>query len=145
MASEIPNSRRTKIVLTVDTEPSIAGAFVNPSHTPLLHEPVAGEINGKSEALGFITEMLSRHNLAATFFVEAAHTRFFGTRAMGAYVERLVRAGQDVQLHLHPNWLSFEGGKLVQNTPNTDNCRAMPAERLTALIAEGSDQIADWA
>ena len=51
---------RTKVVLTVDTEPSIAGAFANPSQTPLLHEPVAGEINGRSEALGFMIETLSR-------------------------------------------------------------------------------------
>ena len=136
--------RRMKVVLTVDTEPSIAGAFANPSHTPLLHEPVAGEINGRSEALGFMTETLSRHNLAATFFVETAHIRFFAPRAMGAYVERLVRAGQDVQLHLHPTWLSFEDGKLALDAPHTDNCCVMPAERLAALIAEGANQIADW-
>ena len=54
---------RTKVVLTVDTEPSIAGAFANPSQAPLLHEPVAGEINGRSEALGFMIETLSRCDL----------------------------------------------------------------------------------
>ena len=43
---------KTKVVLSVDTEPSIAGAFVIPAHKPLLHEPVAGEVNGRSEALG---------------------------------------------------------------------------------------------
>ena len=114
MAGEARNSRRTKVVVTVDTEPSIAGAFANPDHTPLLQGPVAGEIDGRSEALGFLIETLCRHDLAATFFVETVHTRYFGDLAMGVYAEQLVRAGQDVQLHLHPNWLSFEGGNPVR-------------------------------
>ena len=42
---------KTKVVLTVDTEPSIAGAFSgNEAATPLIHEPVAGVVEGKSEA-----------------------------------------------------------------------------------------------
>jgi hypothetical protein len=135
---------RTKVVLTVDTEPSVAGAFADPRHRPLLDEPVAGDVNGSSEALGFLIETLSRHGLAATFFVETVHTRYFGERAMGGYVEQLLRAGQDVQLHLHPNWLSFEHGKLKPGPPHTDNCREMSLERLAALIAEGANQIADW-
>ena len=135
---------RTKVVLTVDTEPSIAGAFANPSQAPLLHEPVAGEINGRSEALGFMIETLSRCDLTATFFVETVHTRFFGTLAMGGYVERLVRAGQDVQLHLHPNWLSFADGHLRPGPPHTDNCREMSVKSLSALISEGADQIRSW-
>ena len=135
---------RTKVVLTVDTEPSIAGAFANPSQAPLLHEPVAGEVNGRSEALGFMIETLSRCDLTATFFVETVHTRFFGTLAMGGYVERLVRAGQDVQLHLHPNWLSFADGHLRPGPPHTDNCRDMSVKSLGALISEGADQIRSW-
>ena len=83
-------------------------------------------------------------SLAATFFVETAHTRYFGDLAMGFYAERLVRAGQDVQLHLHPNWLSFEDGKLRSDPPHTDNCREMSVEPLAALIAEGAGRIADW-
>ena len=144
MTGEARNFRRTKVILTVDTEPSIAGAFANPDHTPLLDEPITGEINGRSEALGFLIETLRSHDLAATFFVETAHTRCFGDLAMGGYAQRLVRAGQDVQLHLHPNWLSFESGELRLNSPHTDNCHEMSVEPLAALIAEGADQITDW-
>ncbi len=99
---------KTKVVLTVDTEPSIAGALrENEFHTPLIHEPVAGVVDGKSEALGFLAETLSGHGLVATFFVETVHTRYFPDTVMGGYVDHLLRAGQDVQLHLHPCWLSF--------------------------------------
>lgn len=144
MTDKERKSGRTKVVLTIDTEPSVAGAFADPRHAPLLHEPVSGEVNGRSEALGFLIETLCRHGLAATFFVETLHTRCFGEHAMGRYAERLAHAGQDVQLHLHPNWLSFEGGKLRSGPPHTDDCREMSAEPLAAVIAEGADRIADW-
>ena len=126
-------------------EASIAGAFWgNEGATPLIHEPVAGEVNGKSEALGFIVETLRRHGLVATFFVETAHTRYFSDRMMGGYVDRLLRADQDVQLHLHPCWLSFKDGKLDRSNFVTDHCHELETERLAALISEGADQIRTW-
>src|SRR6516162_5741615 len=80
---------KTKVVLTVDTEASIAGAFGgNKAHTPLIHELVAGMVDGKSEALGFLVETLSRYGLVATFFVVTVQSRYFSDRAMGDYVER---------------------------------------------------------
>lgn len=140
-----PNSTlRTKVALTVDLEPSIAGAFIDPDCKPVLHEPVAGEIDGKSEALGFLIEILSRHCLTATFFVEVAHTRYFGDRAMGGYVERLLHAGQDVQLHLHPCWLSFRESRLMPGKPLTDKCSEIGVAQLAELIGEGASQIAAW-
>jgi hypothetical protein len=136
---------KTKVVLTVDTEPSLAGAFWgNEAATPLIHEPVAGVVEGKSEALGFLVETLSRHDLVATFFVETVHTRYFSDGMMGSYVERLLRADQDVQLHLHPSWASFEDGKLDRANLVTDHCHELETDRLTALIDEGADQIRTW-
>ena len=136
---------KTKVVLTVDTEPSIAGAFWrNEAATPLIHEPVAGMVEGRSEALGFLVETLTSHGLVATFFVETVHTRYFSDRMMGGYVERLLRAHQDVQLHLHPCWLSFKDGKLDRSNLVTDHCHELETGRLTALIGEGADQIRTW-
>jgi len=136
---------KTKVVLTVDTEPSIAGAFrENEVNTPLIHEPVAGVVDGKSEGLGFLVETLSKHGLVATFFVETVHTRYFPDTVMGGYVDRLLRAGQDVQLHLHPCWLSFEDGKFDRFNPATDHCHELETGDLATLIGEGADQIAAW-
>ena len=77
---------RTRVIITVDTEPSIAGAFADPAgKAPLLHEPVWGEVDGESQALGFMIRTLGRHGLAATFFVETAHTAYFPDHLMGHY------------------------------------------------------------
>lgn len=136
---------KTRVVLTVDTEPSIAGAFSNPqTDTPLIDEPVAGEVAGRSEGLGFLVATLVRHGLQATFFVETAHTAYFPPDRMGRYVDQLQAAGQDVQLHLHPSWLSFENGRLAPGAKVTDHCSELGRARLAELISAGSEQIRAW-
>ena len=136
---------KTLVVLTVDTEASIAGALGDPEGCePLLHEPVAGEIGGKSEALGFMIETLSEHDLRATFFVEALHTRYFPASAMATYVEQLMTAGQDVQLHLHPAWINFENGRPRRSDLVSDNCSELDLDLLAELMDEGAAQIKGW-
>ena len=55
-------------------------------------------------ALPATLDILQRHGLRGTFFVEPLFSARFGPQ----YLERIVRliedAGQDVQLHLHPEW-----------------------------------------
>ena len=137
--------KRTKVVLTVDTEASIAGAFGgNDACTPLIHELVAGMVGGRSEGLGFLVDTLSRYGLIATFFVETTQTRYFPDSVMGDYVDGLMRAGQDIQLHLHPCWLAFENGKLDLSNLVTDHCHELETGRLTALIGEGAERIGAW-
>ena len=48
--------------------------------------------------------LLARHGLKATFFVDPMPTMVFGLDAIRPVVEAIVAAGQEVQLHLHPNW-----------------------------------------
>ena len=140
-----PQGKKTKVVLTVDTEPSVAGAFDDPSRpAPLLHEPVWGSVNGRSEALGFLIRTLSQHDLTATFFVETVHTTYFSDAPMGQYVEKLLDAGQDVQLHLHPCWRSFVQGEFRPENKVTDHCSAIDRETLAALIAKGAAQLRAW-
>lgn len=136
---------RTRVVLTVDTEPSVAGAFTDPvANPPLLHEPVWGKVDGRSEALGFLIDTLTRHGLRATFFVEAVHTTWFPPAAMGGYVDQLLAAGQDVQLHLHPVWLCFRNGGHNGWSRVTDHCSELPLAELVELIEQGSRQIRSW-
>jgi hypothetical protein len=136
---------KTKVVLTVDVEPSVAGGFVQGgSNTPLLREPIGASVHGKSEGLGFILETLRRHNLVATFFVETVHTHYFSDNAMGQYVEALLWAGQDVQLHLHPCWLTFERRRFDWPAIVTDHCHQLKMDRLISLIEEGIGKITAW-
>ena len=141
----LSDGTKTKVELTVYTEPSVAGAFDDPSrHAPLLHEPVWGSVKGTSEALGFLIRTLGRHDLIATFFVETVHTAYFSDAPMGRYVEKLLEADQDVQLHLHPCWRSFLEGEFRPENKVTDHCSAIDRETLAALIADGAAQLLAW-
>lgn len=136
---------KTKVVITIDVEPSAADVFADgEANIPLLDEPVWCEVNGESQGLGFIIRTLEKHDQKATFFVEAAHLNYFPPSAMGKYVARLVDAGQDVQLHLHPLWLSFEAGRRRSAEVHTDHCGEMDVTALAKLMTEGCDQIEKW-
>lgn len=133
---------KTRVAITIDTEPSVAGAFAEPSrYKPLLHEPVWGAVNGKSEALGFAVETLQSHGLCGSFFVETVHLTYFPAAEMGGYVRWLHAAGQDIQLHLHPVWSRFDGARYAAQN---DRCADLPEERLAELIVEGAARIRDW-
>ena len=131
---------KTKVVITVDVEPSIAGAFAKPyDYAPLFDEPVWGVIGDHSEALGFLIRTLEAHGLSATFFLETAHRSYFGDSPMEQVAQALHAAGQDIQLHLHPCWRRFETGE-----PLSDECAQLPGPLLNALLLEGMAAIDSW-
>ncbi len=49
-------------------------------------------------------ERLRVHGLKACFFVDPLPARLYGMAAIAPTVEAILAAGQEVQLHLHPNW-----------------------------------------
>ena len=55
-------------------------------------------------ALPKTLEILQRHGLRGVFFVEPLFAARFGQQYLTRIVEMIDQAGQDVQLHLHPEW-----------------------------------------
>ena len=55
-------------------------------------------------ALPKTLEILSRHGLRGVFFVEPLFAARFGIKYLTQIVRLILDAGQDVQLHLHPEW-----------------------------------------
>lgn len=55
-------------------------------------------------ALPKTLEILNRHGLRGVFFVEPLFSARFGARYLEEIVRLIDDAGQDVQLHLHPEW-----------------------------------------
>ncbi|SOB88329.1 hypothetical protein SAMN06297144_3480 [Sphingomonas guangdongensis] len=47
---------------------------------------------------------LAAHGLKATFFVDPMPAAVYGAGVIAPVVEAILAAGQEVQLHLHPNW-----------------------------------------
>lgn len=61
--------------------------------------------SGKGDfGLPLILRLLSEHELQATFFVEPLFASRFGLGPLTEIVNLIRDAGQDVQLHVHPEW-----------------------------------------
>lgn len=90
----------TAVFLTIDTE------LMWRHHTARcdLATQVERSIEPAGVGIAYQLALLARHDLKATFFVDPMPTMVFGLDAIRPTVEAIVAAGQEVQLHLHPNW-----------------------------------------
>lgn len=84
-------------------------------------------------------EMLARHGLTACFFVDPMPALLYGIEPVRAIVAPILAAGQEVQLHLHPQWREVAQGRDLAGIELTSFDRA--GQR--ALIAEARDLLID--
>ena len=139
---------KTKVFLTIDTEFSIGGAFLAPQTVqPIGPQNVDCLVAGRSEGLGHMLDTFARHGLRATFFIEALQTAYFGDAPMGQIAKRIVAAGHDAQLHLHPVWTYFDHPqwqqRLAQVQPN-DDLHGRTVEQLAAWMQRGLEVFGRW-
>lgn len=96
----------TPIFFTVDTElmwrhhiDGLSGA-----------EIFARSLEPAGVGVSYKLDVLARHNLKACFFVDPMPALTFGLDPVRRIVETILDAGQEVQLHLHPNWTGAIAG-----------------------------------
>lgn len=139
---------KTKVLITIDTEFSIGGAFADPVKcTPIGPQAVLCEVGGRSHGLGFLLGTFARYGTRATFMVEAFNTYFFGDAPMRELALRIKAAGQDVQLHLHPCWTYFkraDWAKHLQSDPPSDHMHSRSVDQLTEWLADGVAIFERW-
>ena len=123
--SETAAERPTDVCLTVDTAFALPGEPFAPVGPRLVTCPV----DGQSEGLSFLLDLLGWYDLTATFFVETGQVRRFGDAPMGWAVERIHETEQDVQLLIDPRWA---GGDVPDHG------------LYAALIDEGLGAMARW-
>ncbi|MFP4058075.1 MAG: hypothetical protein ACLF0G_14500 [Candidatus Brocadiia bacterium] len=92
-------STRTLLLITVDTESSMAGT------TPLPPEVmVYGRLGGGAWGIERIMACCEARGLKATFFVSTLEELHHGRDHVAAMCAAVLDRGHDAQLHLHPNW-----------------------------------------
>ena len=96
----------TSVFITVDTE------LMWRHHTGGcdLATQIARSLDPAGVGTAYQLGQLARHGLKATFFVDPMPTMVFGLDAIRPVVEAILGAGQEVQLHLHPNWSGAKPG-----------------------------------
>lgn len=84
-------------------------------------------------------EVLAAHRLKACFFVDPMPALLYGIAPIRAIVEPILAAGQEVQLHLHPGWVSLAEGRDATDFELT----AFDASEQKALIAKARDLLVE--
>lgn len=96
----------TPVFLTVDTE------FAWRHHRAGLDCDAiyARSLEPAGVGLSYQLAELAKRDLRATFFVDPMPAMTFGLEPVRRMVGTILDAGQDVQLHLHPNWTAAKAG-----------------------------------
>ena len=96
----------TPVFLTVDTELAWRHHAAGLDTAALFDR----SIEPAGVGIAYQLDVLSRHRLKACFFVDPLPAALFGMAPMRRVVEAILAAGQEVQLHLHPNWTGAAAG-----------------------------------
>lgn len=142
----------TQIALTFDIEFDINGAFAKPStREPLGIESVMGHAGSANVGLPRILNILDEYGMKATFFVEALQTACFGLEEMGQVCVLLQQRGHEIQLHLHPVWLTFDNPdwrREVTLNPRVaavhDSLTTVSTEEAIKIINRGLETFTAW-
>jgi hypothetical protein len=101
----------TNVYITIDTEYS-AGRFARDGASGRdenFKKSIWGGEGKSAVGIGYQLEMFSRYGVKANFFVDPMPALVWGTDAIADIVRPIVSYGQDVQLHMHCEWLEFAG------------------------------------
>jgi hypothetical protein len=104
-----------QVLLTIDTEfwpstPRQWPARLLPRPLTAFEADYAQDILGQTATgnygLPYLLDSLSHHQLNAVFFVESLHASALGGKLLERTVRALRAADQDIQLHVHTEWLA---------------------------------------
>lgn len=93
-------------------------------------------------ALPKTLEILNRHGLKGIFFVEPLFATRFGTQSLETIVQLIRAAGQEVQLHLHPEWADEAITPVLENSKKKrQHLTYYTLEEQTILICHGKKML----
>jgi len=143
-----------KVLITIDTElwPGsgswpVARPSIDDLHAAHQH-CVLGSTPDGDFGIPRLLEDLARHDLKAIFFVEPLFAAAGGTRLLSETVGAIQASSQDVQLHLHTEWLAHASHprlprKSRQNLSEFDRRqqRSIMARGIELLECAGADAV----
>jgi hypothetical protein len=136
---------KSGIFITFDVECSMGGAWGGTGLKPIPpSRGMMGIYGKKAFGLPLICDILNRHQLKATFFLEPFNDELGYPGETEPICAFLMDRGQDVQLHIHPGHVNY--GYHVAGKPfiKTDQMADLPPDRQRAMVADGAARIEKW-
>lgn len=143
---QTPAQRILNVFVTVDTE-------VYPIHADWrtdalrrdIDRDVYGRLGGKEYGLRYSLEVLRKYDLKGSFFVEPlfSYAPEVGDQPLRTMVEEIQTGGQEVQMHLHPEWVPHLPEALagVLEERKSDILTAFSAHDQNHLIRAGFEKL----
>ena len=135
----------TEITITIDTECSVAEAFIDPEkYKPVADDAIMCAVDGEEHGVGFLLDTFQKYNIKASFFIECAHYFYFGDNPMKGVVRRIIEAGQDTQLHVHPCWMNYIDDPALGTYPTDDSCINREYDELRKIFELTMEVFQKW-
>lgn len=134
-----------EVLVTVDVECSMGGAWDNPNFQPVPPErAILGKIGSQFYGTPLIMDILEEHGLRATFFIEVLAAPVVPRSQLTEAYGQIASRGHDAQLHIHPvydYYSQFQQGKIGKDQlpPNMDLIGALPPARQKELLQQGTE------
>ncbi|MEL6237809.1 MAG: hypothetical protein AAFQ90_04355 [Pseudomonadota bacterium] len=103
----------TRVYITIDTEccSGFAGDLSEEARADVFVRSFSGGSGKESAGVPYQLRRLRETEQNAVFFVDPMPALIWGTAAIEDMVGPILEAGQDVQLHLHTEWLALAGDR----------------------------------
>jgi peptidoglycan/xylan/chitin deacetylase (PgdA/CDA1 family) len=135
---------KINVFITIDTEHSIGGAFLNPSLKPVGNDKrIYGRLNGREYGIPLMMDIADRYGIPLTFFVEVFNRHYFGDSETREVCHYIMDRGYDVQLHLHPAYMNFTEA-IPSALKYSDNMFSYSLETQIEFIKQGKDILAKY-
>ncbi len=134
-----------EVLLTVDVECSMGGAWDHPEFQPVPPDrAILGKIGSQYYGTPLIMDILEEHGLQGTFFIEVLAAPVVPRSQLTEAYGEIARRGHDAQLHIHPvydYYWQFQQGKIRKDQlpANMDLIGALPPERQAELLRQGTE------
>lgn len=131
------------VFMTVDVEVWCDGwTDIDSKFPQAMRRYIYGETAQGDFGIPYQLKTLNDHGLDAVFFVEPLFSARFGLQPLADIVGLIRTAGQEVQLHLHTEWVDEARAALLPGvTSKRQHLRYFTLAEQISLIAQGSDML----
>lgn len=124
---------KTKVFLTFDTE---VWKFYTEGFEPNYNSSMYGIVGKNQYGLGDQLALLNDFNLCGNFFVDSLFSMQGGPDSLQRVVDDIVQANQDVQLHIHTEWLERTKKNPLESGREAINISEFTLDEQIYLIGE---------
>jgi len=131
------------VLLTIDTEVhACTPVWRETALKAEIEQYIFGRTSNAEYGLNYQLSVLKRRGLKAVFFVEALIAAELGSTILQPIVCKILEAGHEVQLHVHPEWLAYQRQPIVER-PRGQFLHQLTESEQQTVIERAAESLAE--